>query len=61
MKFTRKLLKQSIIYKVYNVTTYGTADQLKSNLKSKNTIFNNNQKEDKVILDIQSNLKRKVE
>jgi hypothetical protein len=32
VKFDRKILKQSIMTKVYNVTNYGISDQIKSNL-----------------------------
>lgn len=56
VKLNCKILKQSIMTKVYNVTTYGIADQIKSNLKCNTLIDNNIQIEANLALEIKSNL-----
>lgn len=45
LKFTRKILKQSIMTKVYNVSQYGIAKQLENNLENVELIKNNIQNE----------------
>jgi len=59
VKLPRKILKQSIMTKVYNVTTFGIADQLKSNLSSFKIKESNNYT-DKIVTELQNNLKKRT-
>lgn len=60
VKFTRKIkiLKQSIMTKVYNVTTVGIANQLKSKLDYIKSKAENAQETEKLATDTKMNLKQ---